>query len=100
MNLSFPNTHETIVEQFRNHLRSLHRKPNAKIVAIIDSITSNPGCLMPWQKMVEVCKEEDVWSLIDAAHSIGQEMNINLSEAKPDFWVSVSGSTIPFAGRN
>ncbi|KIJ54490.1 hypothetical protein M422DRAFT_240557 [Sphaerobolus stellatus SS14] len=88
MKLSFPTTHADIVELFRSHLRSIPRKPGSKAVAIIDSITSNPGCLMPWQKMVQICKEEDVWSVVDAAHSIGQEMNINLSEAQPDFWIS------------
>ena len=56
---------------------------------MIDSIVSTPGILMPWQEMVKVCKEENVWSVIDAAHSIGQELHINLSEAQPDFWVSV-----------
>lgn len=38
--------------------------------------------------MVKICKEEEVWSVIDAAHSIGQETNLNLAEADPDFWVT------------
>jgi len=29
-----------------------------------------------------------VWSLVDAAHSIGQEVGINLGKAQPDFWIS------------
>jgi len=39
--------------------------------------------------MVAICRDAGVWSVVDAAHSIGQEVDINLSEAKPDFWVSV-----------
>lgn len=39
--------------------------------------------------MVQICKEEDVWSVVDAAHSIGQEVDLDLEAAKPDFWVSV-----------
>lgn len=46
---------------------------------------------MPWKELVQICKEEGIWSVVDAAHSIGQENDINLGEAKPDFWVSVSG---------
>lgn len=61
-----------------------------KIVAIIDSISSNPGALMPWREMVTISKKEGVWSVVDAAHSIGQEVGIDLDEAQPDFWVSVS----------
>ncbi|OJA21473.1 hypothetical protein AZE42_13837 [Rhizopogon vesiculosus] len=38
--------------------------------------------------MVAICKDAGVWSVVDAAHSIGQEVNLNLSEAKPDFWIS------------
>lgn len=58
-------------------------------MAVIDSIVSNPGVLMPWKELVKICKEEGIWSVIDAAHSIGQEQNIDLTEAAPDFWTSV-----------
>ena len=56
---------------------------------MIDSISSTPGVHMPWKEMVRICREEGVWSVIDGAHSIGQELDINLSKANPDFWVSV-----------
>lgn len=87
--VTFPATPADIVVKFREHLRSLPRQEGKKVIAMIDSIVSTPGILMPWQEMVKVCKEENVWSVIDAAHSIGQELHINLSEAQPDFWVSV-----------
>jgi selenocysteine lyase/cysteine desulfurase len=45
---------------------------------------------MPWKEMVQVCKEGGAYSVIDAAHSLGQEVGINLEKADPDFWVSVS----------
>ena len=60
-----------------------------KIVAIIDSIASNPGVYLPWKEMANLCRERDILTVIDAAHSVGQEPNINLSEARPDFWVAV-----------
>ena len=44
---------------------------------------------MPWREMVKICREEGVYSVVDAAHSIGQELNIKLDEAQPDFWFSV-----------
>lgn len=86
--IQFPTTHADIITQFRDHLRSFPRTEGQKIVAVIDSIASNPGVLLPWQEMVKICKEEGVWSVIDAAHSIGQE-ETNLGESQPDFWVSV-----------
>ena len=54
--------------------RDISGKGN-RFVAVIDSITSTPGVLLPWKEMVQVCKEEGVWSVIDAAHSIGQEVD-------------------------
>jgi selenocysteine lyase/cysteine desulfurase len=63
---------------------------NGKRVAIIDSIVSTPGVHLPWKEIVAICREEGVWSVVDAAHSVGQEVGINLDETKPDFWFSVS----------
>ncbi|KAJ2914320.1 hypothetical protein MD484_g6096, partial [Candolleomyces efflorescens] len=88
--LNLPLSQEEIAQQFKAFIQSPEAKvgPNNKRVAIIDSIISNPGALLPWKEITKICKEENVWSVIDAAHSIGQELDINLSEAQPDFWVS------------
>jgi len=88
--LDFPTTRAEILDNFRAHLRALPYSPNKKRVAVIDAIGSNPGAGLPWKEMTKICKEEGVWSVIDAAHSIGQELDINLSKVEPDFWVSVS----------
>ncbi|KAH7925192.1 PLP-dependent transferase [Leucogyrophana mollusca] len=91
-NLSFPSSRSVILTRFREHLRSVKesspQSPTRKIVAVIDSVLSTPAVLMPWREMVEVCREEGVLSVIDAAHSIGQETDINLMKVSPDFWVS------------
>ncbi|KAJ7292728.1 pyridoxal phosphate-dependent transferase [Mycena rebaudengoi] len=86
--LTFPTTHAEIVTKFRDHLRSLPRTNGQKVVAVIDSIISMPAVLLPWQAMVEVCRSEGVMSLVDAAHSLGQELNLDLHKSNPDFWVS------------
>jgi selenocysteine lyase/cysteine desulfurase len=98
-NLQFPTSHAEILENWRKHIhlvtseRSDHQQTH-KVVAIIDAIVANPGVRLPWKEMVAICRDAGVWSVVDAAHSIGQELDINLSEANPDFWVSVS-SLIP-----
>ncbi|KAJ3505666.1 hypothetical protein NLJ89_g7299 [Agrocybe chaxingu] len=86
--LNFPTTHEEIASSFKEFLRAHRVARNKKRVAIIDSIVSNPGVLLPWQEMVKIAKEEGVWSVVDAAHSIGQEVGVNLTESAPDFWIS------------
>ena len=98
--LNFPTTGASILQDFRVHvdvlsaeLQATQRKigngTQLKIVAIIDSITSLPGVYLPWKEMVAICRERGILTVVDAAHSVGQEPNINLSEAGPDFWVSV-----------
>ncbi|KAJ7278863.1 pyridoxal phosphate-dependent transferase [Mycena rebaudengoi] len=86
--IQFPTSHADIVASYRAHLRAIPRHAGQKIVAVIDSVISVPAALMPWQELVRVCKEEGVYSVIDAAHSIGQETGIDLGRADPDFWVS------------
>ncbi|KAL4248066.1 Pyridoxal phosphate-dependent transferase [Abortiporus biennis] len=101
---NFPLTHDEIIELFKATIREVKKSyPNSeftdipgkslsdsknKIVTVIDSIVANPGISLPWKELVEISAQEGVWSVVDAAHSIGQETNINLSESKPDFWVS------------
>lgn len=92
----FPTTHAEILASFREHLRGLGLRSGRKAVAVIDSIVSVPGVLLPWKEMVEICRAEGVISVIDAAHSIGQEVGIDLGKADPDFWVSVRGLFILF----
>lgn len=92
-NLKFPTKRAKIVQDFEEHIKQLTKIDDMtgkrKIIALIDSITSHPGVSLPWKEMVAICREAGVISVVDGAHSIGQELNINLSEARPDFWVSV-----------
>lgn len=92
--MTFPTSHTGILKSFREHLHGLPRQRGQKIVAVIDSLVSNPGVQLPWEEMVKICKEEGVWSVIDAAHAIGQQVGLNLNKTDPDFWISVSESDI------
>ena len=98
--LNFPTTRASILQNFRVHVDTLSSKVQAKqrelgdgtklkVVAFIDSIVSNPGIYVPWKEMVAICRERGILTVIDAAHSLGQEPSINLKEADPDFWISV-----------
>lgn len=89
--LTFPISHQEIVKRFREHVVGVKASchSSSKIYAIIDSVVSHPGVALPWKQMSQICREEGVCSIIDAAHSIGQELDIDLASAQPDFWVSV-----------
>lgn len=95
--LIFPMTHKEIINVFLSKVRELKKQHSVtafsdapwispecngtrknKFVAVIDSIVFNPGVLLPWQDLVRICREEGVWSIVDAAHSLGQEVSPSL----------------------
>ncbi|KAF8604139.1 PLP-dependent transferase [Ceratobasidium sp. AG-I] len=85
--LEFPLSHAEVVIKLREQLKSLPRHEGQTVVVVIDALVSNPGVLLPWEEMTKVCKEEGAYSLIDAAHAIGQ-VDIDLAASQPDFFVS------------
>ncbi|KAG6844153.1 hypothetical protein H0H87_009396 [Tephrocybe sp. NHM501043] len=87
--LLFPMTHQEIITTVKEFIAANPAVEGKKTVIIIDSIISNPGVKLPWKELVKLSKGAGFWTVVDAAHSIGQETDINLSESKPDFWVSV-----------
>lgn len=89
ISMTFPTTTKDILSIFQAALAANPVQANKKRVAVIDGIISNPGIFLPWREMVKICKEQQVWSVIDGAHSIGQEPALDLTAAAPDFWTSV-----------
>lgn len=93
--IGLPTSHASILASFKDHIRRVkaemsHCSTAPKIVVILEAISSTPAILLPWKQMINICHEEKVWSIIDAAHSFGQERQVNLASADPDFWVTVS----------
>ena len=94
-------THNGISEAFQAGLEKIQSSPEymtlmvqgkwTKVLVIVDAISSNPGILIPWERVVESCKtQENMWTLVNAAHAIGHIVGINLHQTQPDFFISVS----------
>ncbi|KAG8839474.1 hypothetical protein FRC20_006023 [Serendipita sp. 405] len=87
--LTFPTTPEAITSTFRRHIeQNVKRTAGTRVVALIDAIISNPGALLPWEELVQICKENGIVSVVDAAHAIGQ-IPLDMQRADPDYLVSV-----------
>lgn len=84
---AFPPTRETLLTIFRDHINGLERKPGSTAVAIIDGIISVPGIRLPWEEMVKICRENNIISIVDGAHMIGQ-IPFDVQKADPDFLVT------------
>ncbi|KAF1992214.1 PLP-dependent transferase [Aulographum hederae CBS 113979] len=56
-------------------------------VAVFDTVVSLPGVRMPFERLVDVCRELGVLSCVDGAHGVGH-VELDLGRLDPDFFVS------------
>lgn len=68
---------EETLEKHRGHVK----------LAVFDSIVSMPGVRLPFERMAQVCRDEGVLSMIDAAHGVGH-IALDLTALDPDFLVT------------
>ena len=87
IDINYPIANDDIVEKFRAGISLAKGAGQLVRLAVIDTISSLPGVVQPWERLVAVCKDEGVLSFIDGAHSVGQ-IPLRLSQAQPDFFVS------------
>lgn len=82
-----PVEEETLVEELRKAIGRVRARGETPRVAMFDTVVSMPGIRLPFEKMVELCKQEGVLSCVDAAHGAGM-LDLNLGELDPDFLVT------------
>ena len=86
--VEYPIDDDALVSKFQTVIRDVNFGNRRKVrVAIFDTISSTPGVRVPWERLVKVCREENVLSLIDGAHGVGH-IDLGLSEVQPDFFTS------------
>ncbi len=86
--LGYPITDDDVVIKFEQTLQSLRTKSKNPRVAIFDIVSSLPGVRVPWERLVQSCKEHSIMSLVDGAHGIGHVSLQHLRDVEPDFLVS------------
>ena len=85
--LEYPVGDDEVLAKFAEALEKLNADGKKVRVAIFDTISALPGVVVPWEKLVEICKKHGVLSLVDGAHGAGH-IELNLGRAQPDFFVS------------
>ncbi|KAG8526535.1 uncharacterized protein KY384_008735 [Bacidia gigantensis] len=85
--VEYPIEDGELIERFRETIGRVKGEGKRPRVAVFDSVSSMPGFRMPWERLVQVCREEDVLSFVDAAHGIGH-IPLEIKEAQPDFLVT------------
>lgn len=85
--VEYPITDDDLVARFVEGLGAVKTDGKRVKVALFDTISSMPGMMVPWERMVDVCKEHGILSLVDGAHGAGH-IELNLGRVQPDFFVS------------
>lgn len=82
-----PMSHPEIASAFSQTISRLLYEGYKVKAAVFETVTSIPGVRFPFERLVRMCKEYGILSVIDGAHGIGM-IPLNLSELDADFFVS------------
>lgn len=85
--IEYPIDDEMLVSRFQQTIKEAKKGGKNVRIAIFDTISSLPGVRVPWERLVEVCREEGVLSMIDGAHGVGH-IALDLPNVQPDFFTS------------
>ncbi|CAG8524646.1 11758_t:CDS:2 [Funneliformis mosseae] len=85
---NYPLSDDDLIDRFVKVIQEENQKPNTRIkLAVIDSISSQPGVIFPLQRLIPILRQNDILSIVDGAHAIGQ-IPLDIKEMNPDFFVT------------
>ncbi|KAL7811651.1 selenocysteine lyase-like protein [Trichoderma gracile] len=85
--IEYPMEDDEILRRFRTAVEQVRSEGKRAKICIFDVVSSRPGVVFPWERMVAACRELGVLSLVDGAQGIGM-VRLDLGAADPDFFVS------------
>lgn len=85
--VSYPIEDDELVGLFQEKVKQLKTEGKRPRVAMFDTVSWVPGVRVPWERLVEICRREQVLSLVDGAHGIGH-LELQIGNVQPDFFVS------------
>ncbi|KAJ6784446.1 hypothetical protein PWT90_11021 [Aphanocladium album] len=88
INITYPITDDEIVMKFHSAIQHLKMSGKHPQLAMFDSVLTFPGVRFPWERLVTICREQGVLSLIDGAHGIGHIDLSHIGSVGPDFMIS------------
>jgi selenocysteine lyase/cysteine desulfurase len=80
--IKLPTSQDDIVDLFAAAIKE-HRPT----MCFFDTVSSIPALRFPFERLTQLCHDENVLSMVDGAHGIGL-LDISIDTLKPDFFVS------------
>ena len=88
--VEWPVGEKEVLGRFEEVVKGVNEKGMGKKrvrVALFDTVCSMPGIRMPWEALVDKCRDLGVLSCVDGAHGVGQ-IELGLGRVRPDFFTS------------
>jgi len=79
---------DEVVGMFQAAVKAVKAEGKTPRVGIFDTVSSLPGIRVPWERLVRLCRQEGMLSLVDGAHGVGHLDLKHVGEVSPDFLVS------------
>ena len=87
VDLAYPVDDDAVVDAFVATIKGIKEGGKNPRIAIFDTVSSMPGVRMPQERLVGICKEEGVLSVVDGAHGAGH-LDLKIAAVDPDFLVT------------
>ena len=87
MTVQYPINDNSLVERFHDAIKGAKVEGKNVRLASFDTVSSLPGVMVPWERLVAICKAESVLSLVDGAHGVGC-IDVPIAKIQPDFFTS------------
>lgn len=84
---TYPVEDDWLVNAFKQKVQEVKNAGGRVKVATFDTVVSMPGVRVPFERLVQACKELGVLSLLDAAHGVGH-LELDVEKLDPDFMTS------------
>ncbi|KAG5355802.1 Hercynylcysteine sulfoxide lyase [Yarrowia sp. B02] len=83
VDINYPMSDDEIVDAYR---QAIDAHPST-VLCLFDTVSSMPAAILPYNELVALCREKEVLSFIDGAHSIGL-IPVSMRKTQPDFYVT------------
>ena len=88
LDVHWPISDNDLVTSFEAGIKKINATEGRRVrMAIFDTVTSNPGLRIPYERLTQKCRENGVLSLVDGAHGVGM-IPLDLTTLDADFFTS------------
>lgn len=84
---TYPLSDSELCAKFEEAVKEIKASGKNPRIAIYDTIASQPGVRMPFERLTELCRQHGILSCIDGAQGVGG-IPTDLTKIDPDFYVS------------